>query len=273
MMLASLRAIIYHKAAKDVHYAETPRELNSMLAIKTRRAQTRAEHYPAESPSSVSDVVADFRRSLPPAFAPPVQRKVKEGKKEDGSVYYYSDMDVDSSGNPIHIFDSHYEAKLYDNYFLKTTRLPTLYTYTHTSRGAQINSMGFPQGPHTYGHAAVKAGLNKAMKGQKLIHIFTGQCLVPDDWKALVEQKIGAELSEDAQDELGLRLLRAYNDYTMIYENAVKAIKNGESSLAEFYIARLMQLHPSATYAWGTTAKELPSTIRKRKRLTKGKLS
>lgn len=212
--------------------------------------QKQPQNHPLQS--SGFDADSGGEGMAPPPFqlqadpgAPVIQRQVLQ----DGNTgKWYTDLDPDNQD-----FDLFEEALAYERYLTGNgdQRTSTLYSYTHKKTTNKMSSIGVPQGPHTFGFAAVNQGLNDSNGKQKLLHTLTEQCPTPDTWKQMVLKEAGKD-AFDGKTELSKRLIRALNEYQNLYKSASNEIKdtNGNLKFAQEMIKTMINMHPYGTYGW-----------------------
>lgn len=131
------------------------------------------------------------------------------------------------------------------------SRVPTLYTYTHTKPGNQLTRA--KQGPHTVAHRVTVAALIKTKAKADAKALFKSQVPTPATLKTL----IAAEAPPTGYSpQMAARLARLEADYAIDYAYVQTELAKALPDMigVRDAINRLMNMHPFATSGWKSTA-------------------
>ena len=152
--------------------------------------------------------------------------------------------------------EAHRYYKL-NKYDLLRSRVPTIYTYTHTKTHAKLSHT--LQGPHTIAHRLIYYSIINA-ELKELQKIFDEQVLSPSD----VEEVIFVDevCKSGYNSELKNRLDRYYYDYCQIFNVTKRELRLTHTRKHErerllislkHHINQLLNMDPYAVYGWKTT--------------------
>lgn len=163
-----------------------------------------------------------------------------------------------STFDPYRTFWTKSEATKYDKELrLKgrihlSSRVPTLYTYTHTKPNNKISSI--PQGPHTVAHRVTLSALTSITTMPEVQYIFDEQVVNANEVRDFLN-KDELPLSGAFSNQIQARINRFINDYEAIHDSLMMELNKtpGDLVTAKHLLNQLLNMDPYAVYSWKTT--------------------
>lgn len=186
-----------------------------------------------------------------------VQRVVKK----QASGRWYSEYD------PYTVFPTLAKALIYDKILKKSkdakrrhSRVPTLYTYTHTKPHNQLGHT--LQGPHVVAHRLTLKALQDATTLAELEQIEDDQVLSPSDAEDVVMNSEAPKSGYSSQ--MKPRIKRYVDAYRKTHKSLHKEFKKKPTSLirAKHRLNKLLNMDPYATYGWKSVNKASQAHIK-----------